>query len=648
MATSSPRKTGRLKAVRGPTVSFTPHTDHCETPAELLELTTKLREEDKNVILAADLFSGAGGLSLGLEQAGMKVVLSADHDPRALETHSHHFGGMAVKWDLSDPSRVEEIASLMEENKIEVLAGGPPCQPFSLAGRPIIKSLVRQGRREPHDTRRDLWRSFLEVARLAEPQAVIMENVPAMALDREMFILRSMVLELEMLGYHVHTRVLEAWRYGVPQLRNRLFLVAVKGGTIFEWGEESARKVTLANAISDLPAVEGGWRPQGWKDGWTEYGGPTTSYQRRMRKGVEEPDRNRIFDHITRPVRDDDKEAFELLDSQTSYADLPARLKRYRDDIFQDKYKRLAGDDVSRTITAHIAKDGYWYIHPEQNRTLTIREAARVQSFPDWFRFAGAPSVAFRQIGNAVPPLLGEAVGRAVLESLSSPVSVRPTREEVSHALIEWFGARSTTSSPWLHAKSNWQTILGEVLLGKTAPLVANSLWPLIARVETAEMLSRHKETVREALSWVGREHRVLEAEAVAAAVGSNVNLTDEEVDDLVRARLIGPAVGDVARLAKHSGEEPVIVTSGALRVAARFEANPLGQTNKNTDGRLAIASLIGFGPDARTAQLALLELAEDVCLPTDPKCEECPLRKWCLSAPSFIAQRSRDSARLG
>ena len=125
-------------------------------------------------------------------------------------------------------------------------------------------------------------------------------------------------------------------------------------------------------------------------------------------------DADRVYDHITRPVREDDERAFELMDPKTRYSDLPADMRRYRDDIFDDKYKRLDENDLSRTITAHIAKDGYWYIHPRQNRTLTVREAARLQTFPDRFRFAGPPSAAFRQIGNAVPPLVGERLGRAL------------------------------------------------------------------------------------------------------------------------------------------------------------------------------------------------------------------------------------------
>ena len=108
-----------------------------------------------------------------------------------------------------------------------------------------------------------------------------------------------------------------------------------------------------------------------------------------------------------------------------TYADLPANLRRYRSDIFTDKYNRLSWDELSRTITAHIARDGYWYIHPDQHRTLSIREAARIQTFPDWFRFAGEPSHRFRLIGNAVPPLLAEAIGRQLNEALAAPRRAR-------------------------------------------------------------------------------------------------------------------------------------------------------------------------------------------------------------------------------
>lgn len=635
------RRTG-VPLVRGPFLRLEPHPDHCETEMELAQLSAHLRRQDPSTVLAADLFCGAGGLSLGLEQAGARVVLGADHDTEALETHRHHMAGMAIDWDLGDAAIVERVASIMRENRIEILAGGPPCQPFSKAGRSGMRHLVREGLREPHDRRRDLWRSFLEVARLTRPAAVIMENVPDMALDREMFILRSMVFELESMGYSVQERVVDAWRYGVPQFRQRLILVAVRDGGEFIWPSETPRKVTLANAISDLPEVTGGWRPEGGAQGWTRYGGPRTDFQRSMRSGVPTADQAKIFDHITRPVREDDEQAFELLDAESRYSDLPDHLKRYRDDIFDDKYKRLSGNDVSRTITAHIAKDGYWYIHPEQNRTLTVREAARIQTFPDWFRFAGAPSVAFKQIGNAVPPRLGFAIGTAVLAALSQKAPRRASSEEIGGALATWFREPHLTSSPWFHTNSAWHVLLGEALLDRVSPLVASAVWPLLMKYATPNSLREHIEEVREVLGWIGRADRLTTVLNLADAVGESTELTEEGLVTLVRARLVPQSVADLAQLVGIEGEEPVVATAGALRVAARVQRNSMGRKNQNSAGRIAIAKLVGYGPDARSAQLALLEVGTDICLPKRPKCSECPLRPWCLSANEFESESQR------
>ena len=157
---------------------------------------------------------------------------------------------------------------------------------------------------------------------------------------------------------------------------------------------------------------------------------------------------DRVYDQITRPVREDDKIAFEHMDAKTRYSDLPEELRRYRADIFDDKYKRLEENGLSRTITAHIAKDGYWYIHPRDNRTLTVREAARLQTFPDRYRFAGPPSAAFRQIGNAVPPFLGEQLGMAIRASLDKPAAAGPSSLDTGNALAAWFRARAGLGCP--------------------------------------------------------------------------------------------------------------------------------------------------------------------------------------------------------
>jgi len=628
-----------VPTVRGPVLRLEPHADSAESEADLSVLCSRLRSENPGVILAADLFCGAGGLSLGLEQAGMRVVLGADHDAEALETHNHHMAGMGIDWDLGESSVVEHVAKIIRDNSIDVLAGGPPCQPFSKAGRSGLRHLVRQGLRDPHDSRRDLWRSYLEVVRLSRPRAVIMENVPDMALDREMFILRSIVYELESLGYTVEERVIDAWRYGVPQYRQRLILVAIRDGLRFEWPPEWPRKVKLSDAISDLPRVEGGWRPEEGAKGWLDYKAPRTKYQKTMRAEVPRSDAHKIFDHITRPVRADDLEAFELLGSETRYSDLPDHLKRYRDDIFDDKYKRLSGDKVSRTITAHIAKDGYWYIHPEQNRTLTIREAARIQTFPDWFRFAGPPSAAFRQIGNAVPPRLGIAIGSAVLDALTAESSTRPPSEQIGTTLAAWFSRDHFSSSPWFHSLSSWHILLGELLLDRVSSTIANSLWPLIARYETPQDLVDAKEELAEIMSWIDRNDRVDSTIAVAKLLADRKRITEDSLEDLVERRMIPRRVADIAQLTPTAnGEEPVIVTTGALRVAARFHGNSLGRMNQKTNGRIDIARMVGYGANARVAQLGLLEVGADICKPGIPSCSECPLVSWCLTAPEYLA----------
>ena len=621
-----------VRLVRGPFVRLPAHVDTCSDEQAFLSYAARVRAGGAR--LAADLFSGGGGLSLGLEAAGYRVVLAADRDRESVETHRHHFGGLTLDCDLGDTTEVTEIGRLLSAAGIELLAGGPPCQPFSKAGRSKIRHRVRHGLRDPKDERRDLWRSFLEVVRIALPPAVLMENVPDMVLDREMFILRTMVHELESLGYSVEERVVETWRYGVPQFRQRLILIALRDSIAFQWPDETPDKVTVWNAIGDLPEVEGGWRPSGGADGWTDYSGPVTDFQRRMRMGVEEADVDKVRDHITRPVREDDERAFQLMDASTRYSDLPDEMKRYRDDIFDDKYKRLDEDGLSRTITAHIAKDGYWYIHPRQNRTLTVREAARLQTFPDRFRFAGPPSAAFRQIGNAVPPALAQCLGEAVRASLDAAQQAPPSSQETAKLLAAWFATQTVRSVPWLRARSRWQIICAEVLLDRLAPAQIRSLWPLLARWDTpADTLAAAAEA-REIGRWLERGSRAERILKLAEQIGTASDQLDDD-DGIRQIPGLNDALADLAVLAVATGtedesEEPIIVGHGVLRVVARFTGEQVDRRNKLTDGRLATARMVGDGDDARDAHLGLVELAASICRPSEPLCVECPLGDTC------------------
>ena len=625
-----------VKLVRGPFLRLDPHPRHVADVPSLVTLCNELRAEQPGQLLAADLFSGAGGLSLGLQEAGIEVVFSVDHDAEAVETHRHHFPGMSVDWDLADATVVEQTAGIIRAAGVDVLVGGPPCQPFSKAGRSGIRHRVRRGLRDPHDQRRDLWRSFIEVVRLAGPRAVVMENVPDMALDSEMFILRSMVEELEQLGYGVEERVVETWRYGVPQFRQRLVLVALADRKAFAWPEESRDRVTVWNAIGDLPGVEGGWRPDGGAHGYTTYDGPQTAFQTRMRAELPAGHHDRVYDHITRPVREDDARAFEVMDSDTRYSDLPEDVKRYRDDIFDDKYKRLDENDLSRTITAHISKDGYWYIHPREGRTITVREAARLQTFPDRYRFSGPPSAAFRQIGNAVPPALGSALASAVTSALAGSQARPYLTRDVAAALARWFEERDALRLPWLRAATRWQVVMAAVLLDRSTSEQVRHVWPVLRMWRGPADVLSNAQLFRRIGQLTGRVERTEKLLGLAAAVSEEREVLDD--DSMLGVAGVARTVAELAVLAVPVGdeddnEEPVGSGMGALRVAARFTGAPVDTRNRLTDGRLAVARLIGGGDTSRSAQLGLIELAATLCRPTDPVCPVCPLRSWCRSA---------------
>lgn len=621
-----------VKLVRGPFVRLAPHPRACTTDKEFLQFAAERRAAGDR--LAADLFAGAGGLSLGLTQAGFRVVLAADHDAESVETHRHHHPGLSLDCDLSDPDTLVRVAGLIRDAGIELLAGGPPCQPFSKAGRSMIRHRVRHHLRPAHDERRDLWRSFLEVIQLARPSAVVMENVPDMALDREMFIFRTLVHELESIGYAVKAKLVETLQYGVPQFRQRLIVVALRDGAAFDWPAVVPDRVTVWNAIGDLPPVEGGWRPEGGAEGWIAYDGPQGEFQRSMRADVPPEDAGKVYDHITRPVREDDLLAFDLMGEKTLYSDLPEEMRRYRADIFDDKYKRLDANNYSRTITAHIAKDGYWYIHPRQNRTLTVREAARLQTFPDHFRFAGPPSAAFRQIGNAVPPLLGRHLGDAVRAALDSPTPVTYRTLDVAAALAAWFRDRDTLALPWLRASTRWQVITAETLLDRAAPDQIRFVWPLLQRWAVPADTAVASDELATIGRLIGRQHRAARIAAIAERLAPTPQVLDsDESVSGIDASVLDLAVLVVPTHGEDESEEPVLVTKGVLRVAARFTDEVVDRRNRLSDGRLAVARMVGDDTNARDAHLALIELGNSLCRPVSPDCDQCPLLRLCPAA---------------
>ena len=626
-----------VKLVRGPAVSVPPHESAVESPTELLQWV-RSRKHDRP--RAADLFCGAGGLSVGLTDAGYDVVLGVDSDPVALESYKGLHPGLALCRDLTDPEAVNEVTEMLAQLDPEIIAGGPPCQPFSKAGASKIRSLVRLGTRPEHDERRDLWQAFLEVVLRVQPRAVLLENVPDMAIASDTTIVRTLVSELEAEGYAVHTALLRACDYGVPQLRQRFFLVALADRVGFDWPSPSCCQVTVSDAISDLPEVEGGWRPTAGADGYLPYELPSrpNAFVRRAREGLSGEARSRIYDHITRPVRDDDRVIFKSMTSTTRYSEIDESLKRYRDDIFDDKYKRLDWGRPSRSITAHMARDGYWYIHPSQTRTLTIREAARLQTFPDRVRFAGPPSAAFRQIGNAVPPHLAESVARSITLALarSEPASI--LSRDLSDCVTTWFEHKGHLDLPWLEAPTIWASLQGQLLLDQARAETTRTAWPTLEKLERPECTIESADQLRGVAELIGRGKRV---EKILNAA----HWFTQSPDALSTAMHLIDAPGVTHRMAQvavltdaSAGPTPVVVTQGSLRVASRVFGLPQPTSRRGSDGRLAVTRLLGgstttHADSSRMAMSGILELAASTCRPKNPQCWRCPLATSCHSA---------------
>ena len=637
------RRNYGVKVVRGPVVGIPPHVGAVGSLAAFLDSIASRKQTRP---LAADLFCGAGGLSIGLSNAGYDVVLGVDNDPVALETYAGLHPGLVLCRDLSQPCALDEVAELICRLDIEIIAGGPPCQPFSRAGMSKIRSLVRAGIRPEHDDRQDLWRAFLEIVLRARPRAVLLENVPDMAIASDTAIVRTLVGELESEGYAVHTALLRASDHGVPQVRQRFFLVALADSIGYNWPEADRPPATVSEAISDLPAVEGGWRPDGGADGFLAYRSVVEpgAFVGRARSRLSAADRSRIYDHITRPVRDDDRVIFESMDSTTSYSEVDESLRRYRADIFDDKYKRLDWDKPSRSITAHIARDGYWYIHPEQTRTLTVREAARLQTFPDHVRFAGPPSAAFRQIGNAVPPLLAERIARSIRQALNRPKPAGVSSTDVSANIAAWFEHKDYLVLPWLEAPTVWAALQGQLLLGRVRFESVKVAWPTLEKLDSPESTIESADQLRHIAELVGRDARV---EGILDTADWFVQNPDSLTrgTGLMDAPRITPRMSQIAALAdRRMGPTPVVASQGSLRVASRVLDLPQAASRPGSDGRLAVARLLGAQTTtqtdtSRSAMAGVLELAATLCTPRDPQCSNCPVNPQCR----FYARRTSE-----
>ena len=626
-ASDTPKKPRRVAVQfhRGKNLRLPPHPD-APDPLDLNAVRRWVRSESKLGLTAIDLFCGAGGLSLGLEQAGFRVLVGADNDRASVETHVANMGGLGYEGDLSEPEDFLDHLRAWGIRKVDLIAGGVPCQPFSRAGQSKLRSLVEAGQRSMDDPRAQMWRSFIRVVDKMKPSAVLLENVPDLAAWQDGAVLVGFCESLRNLGYRPQARILRAYEHGVPQHRSRLFIVALKpGAQRFEWPQPQAKAPTVRQAIGDLPIV-----PPAQREERLSYARPWTKLQRHLRAGVAHQERRIVHDHITRDVRPDDAEAFALLKEGDTYEQLPARLQRYRTDIFSDKYKRLEWKGLSRSITAHIAKDGYWYIHPDQDRTLSVREAARIQTFPDWFRFSGQPSLRYRQIGNAVPPLLAQAIADPLHLTLSLPPRRgRPQMngQRFRRDLLTWH-ADNARDFPWREHVDPWHVLMAEVCLHRTRADQVRPVYEALADLApTPEDMVKNAVKARRRMRSLGLRWRANNMVKIARALIKDHDGQVPESDFALRQL---PGVGDyVANAVMTFGfDRPaVLIDTNTERIVSRVRER---EKILRWQLRLDLHELAGpEGPNA-AFNYALLDLGAQICRPSSPLCDGCPVASHC------------------
>jgi DNA (cytosine-5)-methyltransferase 1 len=379
-------------------------------------------------LTAIDLFSGAGGISLGLFNAGFDVALCSDVSAPCELTHRRNFPNTPFeRGDVSDLSgaRIRKLTGL-KRGELDLLIGGPPCQGFSIIGQ-----------RETDDPRNRLFREFLRIATELQPRAIVIENVTGLATLGKGAVLAAIAKAFSEAGYTIDCAELLAAQYGVPQMRWRMFFVGWRKdqnkrggfplpthghGGIGDFvpnrtipADQTAHFVSIFDAIGDLPPVLSGELVAAYN------GKPTTPFQKAMRAGAGAA----LANHYAPKMSTQNMRRISLLKPGEDWRSLPRELlppgmqRALRKDHTR-RFRRMKWDGVARSIITRFRdpKSGE-YIHPDQHRTISIREAARIQSFPDWFVFEGSYSELYDQVGNAVPPLLARAVATELAAMLN-------------------------------------------------------------------------------------------------------------------------------------------------------------------------------------------------------------------------------------
>ncbi len=344
-------------------------------------------EKSNNNLNVIDLFCGCGGLSLGFQRAGYNILAGLDIDETALKTYSHNLKTLGLNIDLSNSLFVNEVKKKIKGKKIDVLVGGPPCQGFSLTGTRIL-----------NDPRNSLFKSFFQSIDVFKPKIVLLENVKGINTLYGGVVIKEIISEFEIRGYNTNYSLLNASDFGVPQNRERFFIIASKTNNKIMMPEEKLSnefKITCEDAISDLHDFQ---NSIGEEESQYQYK-PSNFYQKLMRLKA-----TKLLNHVGTAHKQFVIDTIRLVPDGGNHKDLPEGVGVSRK--FNEAWTRYNSKKPSKTIdTGHRN-----HFHYKFNRVPTVRENARLQSFPDDFKFIGSKTNQNKQVGNAVPVFLSQAI----------------------------------------------------------------------------------------------------------------------------------------------------------------------------------------------------------------------------------------------
>ncbi len=346
-----------------------------------------------------DLFSGAGGFSFGLDAVkGIKTVLAVDNDKYATETFQKNFkNATVITGDLKDEKIKKEVIKIARKKKVNMVVGGPPCQGFSLKGKNLGKD----------DSRNFLFLEYLAIVKELKPEVFVIENVKNILNSENGYFKQLIIDKFSDVGYIINFGVLNAKDFGVPEHRERAIIIGSLTKSI-ELPKGNDKTVTVRDAISDLAYLNSG-------EGTFEANyllEPLTDYQKKLRS-------DKLYNHIATNHSKFALEKLAMIPPEKDKSYLPKEL--HGKQKFATTWSRLQWDNISPTIdTRFDTPSNGRNSHPILNRSITPREAARIQSFSDSFIFYGPKSAVCKQIGNAVPPLLAKAIGKAIIKAYNT------------------------------------------------------------------------------------------------------------------------------------------------------------------------------------------------------------------------------------